>query len=352
LGQQQINELVFAIGLCAVADTPTPIALARIKRYLTSLDVYGNFPVLYSMYGSGGELAQGFSRSAAVAGATYKLGAKLVKFDESTGEATFNDGSRIIVSEKVVVSPENLAPPAEHESKSVLITRLVAFVAKDCREWFAENENAAIVVFPPETIGNNRYAVHALILGSGSGQCPDGQAAWYLSTLEPDESRARQDLQNALDKLEASILRESTEDFEIGDVAEGDVSYRPDGLPVVSSVKLGKSMQNFVPREKLQYLLKLGYHQRVAASDAALAPSMSSKLVQSPHVLSEMTYDGAVSVAKALYESIVGSDDDFFDVDFEDDEAVSQSIQRRDDQTAANVEASKIEDDFGHDMEL
>lgn len=352
LEEQQINELVFAIGLCSVADTPTPVALARIKRYLTSLDVYGNFPVLYSMYGSGGELAQGFSRSAAVAGATYKLGAKLVNFDEATGEATLSDGSRLTVAEKVVVSPDNLLPHTKQERKSTTITRLVAFVAKDCHEWFAENESAAIVVFPPKTLGSNKHAVQAQILGAGSGQCPEGQAAWYLSTLEPDESQARIDLQTALDKLEASILRESTEDFEVGDVDEDDVAYRADGLPVVSSVKLGKSMQNFVPKEKLQYLLKLGYRQHVALADAATVPPLDKKLVQSSYVLPEISYDGAVTVAKALYEGIVGSDDDFFDVDFEDEEAVAESMQRREQQAEAEQEASKLDEEIGHDMEL
>ena len=34
----------------------------------------------------------------------------------------------------------------------------------------------------------------------------------------------------------------------------------------------------------------------------------------------EISYDEAVTAAKVLYEKIVGSDDDFFDVDFEDED--------------------------------
>lgn len=77
LDKPQAFELLFSIGMCRNLDTKTPNGLARIRRFLTSFDVYGPFPVLYSKYGGPGELSQGFCRSAAVAGATYKLNHKL-----------------------------------------------------------------------------------------------------------------------------------------------------------------------------------------------------------------------------------------------------------------------------------
>lgn len=425
LEHQQITELVFSIGLATSPDISTINALARMKRYLVSLGVFGPFPSLYSTYGSAGELVQAFSRSAAVAGATYKLNTSVVSYkestknDDNTSEAlvTLSDGSKIKVKEHTILSPNSLMKlavsldpsvslddqsleinkrdvkptiptttsgignsllqhqqqqipkfPSTPTSKSTTstsssssagrseLTRIVAIVAKDCKEWFSENEQAAIVVFPPKTLpSENRFAVQAIVMGSGTGQCPRGQAIWYLSSTDPITSRARVDLEEALKKLESSILRESTKDFEFSDIAEGDVSVRPDGIPVLSSIKLGQSLQNFVPKERLQYLLKLCYSQRlttppneyVAAVEKAWGTPMdltkpsnrigsnknltgqneeqedsgeNSKVTVAPCPLAEISYDGVVDQTLQIYEKIVGSDDDFFDLDFEDDD--------------------------------
>lgn len=380
LADQQINELVYSIGLCSSdADILTPHGLGRIKRYLVSLDVYGNFPALFSMYGSAGELAQGFCRSAAVAGATYKLSTSVVEFDEDSKVAILSDGSKVRVSEKFIrppppvppvptssstsasemsgaaqqLTPTQKSPQSPSPQQPLTMTRMVTVVAKDCKEWFAENESAAVVVFPPGTLkSNNKHSVQAIVLGSGSGQCPDGQAVWYLSTIEkPDQ--ARKDLEDALQKLENSILRESTEDFEFDDVDDNDVSYRPDGMPILSSVKLGQSLQNFVPKEKLQYLLKLSFVQLVeSASDVNhlppkeevdITPNVTSSVIDSHHVLSEISYDGLVSHAKNLYAKVVGSDEDFFDVDFEDEEAESENPRQNNE---------REHEEFVEDMDL
>lgn len=350
LDEQQVTELVVSIGLCSSLDIPVTQGLARIKRYLVSLDIYGNFPVLYSMYGSAGELAQGFSRSAAVAGATYKLETKIDSYDSKTKTALLSDGSKVQVSEKVVTRdlPESAySKPKKYE----VVTRLTAVVAKDCKEWFAENENAAIVAFPPKSLSsNNNKALQAIIMGPGTGACPDGHAVWYLSTTEQDLSQAEYDLEEALEKLEASILRESTENFEVDAVTESDVLYK-DGMPILSSVKIGESIQNFVPREKLQYLLKLRYQQTVAASfevqDAAA--SDSSSVLYAPIGLGEISYDGVITIAKRLYEKIVGSDDDFFDVDFEDEDAKNGNTGG----SSMDVDdAPAHHDEIGEEMEL
>lgn len=328
LEESQITELIVTIGLCSDLSVSVIEGLVRIKRYLVSIDIYGSFPVLYSMYGGAGEVAQGFCRSAAVAGATYKLNSKLVAFDESTKIATFSDGSRVQVSEKVVISPNDethLNKAGHVVATSGSITRMIAIVAKDCVRWFAENESAAIVIFPPRSLpSNNRCAVQVIVLGSGSGECPEGQAIWYLSTTEAGP-KAQSELEEALGKMELSILRESTEDFELEGIDESDIAYRADGLPVISSVKLGKSMQNFVPKEKLQYLLKLCFTQSLDAADEL--EQSSSNIIYSYHPSAEISYDGIVGQARTLYAKIVGSDDDFFDVDFEDDEEPSQAVR-------------------------
>lgn len=442
LQSQQITELVFSIGLATSPNISTINALARMKRYLVSLGVYGNFPALYSTYGSSGELVQAFSRSAAVAGATYKLNTAIESYarDSATGNVSvkLSDGSKVKVSEQIILSANSAiriieqpssgsrsgnglaAPPspgfgAKVDVKSVNsgltsgigsglqqqyqpsqdqqlprtqqnatdITRMVAIVAKDCKEWFTDGEQAAVVVFPPKTLpSENGYAVQAIIMGSGSGQCPQGQSIWYLSTTESganppasstplsspagSSSRARIDLEEALKKLEASILRESTQDFEFGGISDADVSVRPDGIPVLSSVKLGQSLQNFVPKEKLQYLVKFCYSQKLGpiASEyaeklnqlwginvdvlkgyetsashttstiennentSAIANPNNGKVTIASCPLAEISYDGVVDQALHIYEKIVGSDDDFFDLDFEDEDEEANGPQR------------------------
>lgn len=346
----QATELIYSVGLVPSHNTHTPQVLSRIKRYLTSLDVYGTFPTLYSMYGSAGEISQGFCRSAAVGGATYKLSAQIASFDDATGIATFTDGSRAEVSEKVVLSPTNnpYQTPASVDENHQQVTRMVAVVEKDCKEWFVEGEAAAVVVFPPGTLStNNTKAVQAIIMGSGAGQCPVGQAVWYLSTTEAG-SKGRTEVEEALQKLEQTILRESTEDFEIDGVTESDVAYRSDGMPVLSSVKLGQSMQNFVPKEKLQYLLKLCYTQMVATPEVR-SHDQNSKIIYSHRPSAEISYDGTVSLARKLYETIVGSDDDFFDIDFEDNE--DQPTNSDDDDERMKDDGHHV-GDIGDDMEL
>lgn len=368
LEPQQANELIYSIGLCVSADTPTIDALARMHRYVVSLGVYGSFPALYVMYGSAGELVQAFSRSAAVAGATFKLNTSITKYDKSTKIATLSDGGRIQVAESLIVSTENaLKIPqsvcGESHAKKSQVTRMVAIVAKDCKEWFAENEQAAVISFPPGSLpSDNQFAVQALIYGGGSGMCPAGQAIWYLSSTEKG-ARARTDLEQALNKLEASILRESTEDFEFANVDETDVSVRPDGMPVLSSVKLGQSLQNFVPKEKLQYLLKLCYTQVTNLyHTTSEKDNLGFQIVPPPS--SEITFDGVVQSAVKLYEQIVGSDDDFFDIDFEDEdeEDINRDMQSSAKQNNAQHKDDDDDDDhfedddrapeFGDDMEL
>ncbi|KAK9470628.1 GDP dissociation inhibitor-domain-containing protein [Dipodascopsis tothii] len=301
----QIVELVHSIGLCVSPDVPTEDALAKIKRYLVSMQVFGNFPAVYSMYGTAGELAQGFCRSSAVAGSTYRLGTAVTAFDAASGVATLDTGEKLTVTEKYVTSAG--------KTGGAEVTRMVAIVEKDCAEWFAEGESAAVVIFPPGTLDGNKYAVQVLVMGSGSGQCPTGQAIWYLSTVEPGD-QGRKELYLALEKMEEAILRESTEDFEL-DVGEEDILYLPNGLPTIKSVRLGESLRNFVPKEALKYLLKLSYSQTTGPAPAGAGREL---FTAAPGI--DISFDGAVAEARALYEAVTGAQDDFFDVDFEDDD--------------------------------
>lgn len=342
LDPPQIDELIYAIGLCIKPNTKTPEALARIKRFLISFNVYGNFPVLVLKYGGPGEISQGFCRSAAVAGTTYKLNTTLTDFDPQKKVAKFSDNSAIKINEKVLVAPTQIPKflsSSYNETTEGLemttLTRLIVIVKKDCKEWMSEQESSAMVVFPPNSLpNNNNKSIQVLIQNGNTGVCPVGQSIWYLTSFEQDSTKASQDLQVAFEKMETAILRESSSD--LGDqFTEEDFGVSAQGTPiVVNSFKLGKSLQNFVPKEKLEIICKFGFVQKTFIqqdSSNVLVPNSSNNvilreaadckdLIFTNMPSAEISYDGIVSECKTIYQKITGSDDDFFDVDFEDDD--------------------------------
>ncbi|KAI5961473.1 MRS6 [Candida theae] len=343
LEDPQINELVFSIGLSYKEDINTKEALIKIKRFLSSFDVYGKFPCMVSKYGGPGELAQGFCRSAAVAGTTYKLNTSLVDFDPVSKIAHFDDGSHIKINEKVVISPTQLPKFLQSTYNEVteglqphFVTRLVTVVRRDCKEWISHNESSAIVVFPPHSLPTeNEYSVQVMIQNGNSGVCPEGQSIWFSQTVEQDLSRAKRDLESAYSKMESSLLRESSNDIdEILD--ETDFVVSQDGTPVLAnSFKLGSHLQNFYPQEKLEVVCKVGYVEKTyIANDLSniFKPSAENNIVlrDTPDAQNqifftntpsaELSYDGVITDVKSIYQRVTGTTDDFFDVDFEDEE--------------------------------
>jgi len=343
LEDPQINELVFSIGLSYKEDINTKEALIKIKRFLSSFDVYGKFPCMVSKYGGPGELAQGFCRSAAVAGTTYKLNTSLVDFDPMSRIAHFDDGSHIKINEKVIISPTQLPKFLQSSYNQVTeglqphyVTRLITVVRRDCNEWISHNESLAIVVFPPHSLPTeNEYSVQVMIQNGSSGVCPEGQSIWFSQTVEQDLSRAKRDLESAYTKMESSLLRESSNDIdEILD--ETDFVVNQEGTPVLAnSFKLGSHLQNFLPQEKLEVVCKVGYVEKTfIANDLSniFKPSKENNIVyrDTPDAQdqifftntpsAELSYDGVITDVKSIYQRVTGTTDDFFDVDFEDEE--------------------------------
>ena len=127
------------------------------------------------------------------------------------------------------------------------------------------NESLAIVVFPPHSLPtNNNFSVQVIIQNGGSGVCPNGQAIWFSNTIEQDLNRAKADLESAFEKMEASLLRESSSDEIVNDILdEEDFVMSEQGTPILAnSFKLGSSLINFVPKEKLEIVCKLGYVEK------------------------------------------------------------------------------------------
>jgi Rab proteins geranylgeranyltransferase component A len=103
---------------------------------------------------------------------------------------------------------------------------------------------------------------------------------------------------------------------------------------VANSFKLGKSLQSFVPKEKLEIICKLGYVQSTFVNldlSNQMFPTSENNvsldtlrdaedIVFTNMPSAEISYDGVVSDCRTLFTRITGSEDDFFDVDFEDEE--------------------------------
>lgn len=337
LDSKYVNELVYTLGLSASPDIKTNEGIARIKRYLDSFNIYGNFPAIYSKFGGPGELSQGFCRSAAVAGTTYKLNTHLKSFDSKTKIAVLNDGSKIKVNENVICSPSQ-APNGSVNvpEQNYQISRLITVVDKSCSEWFNDGENSSIVVFPPNSLNENEYPIQAFILGPGSGCCPDGTSIWYLHTINPDLSKAKNDLNDAVMKMEESILREmefDLEEIDDDDVDQIDNLHNVKFKPQVQE-KISKGFKDFKPNSKISHLLKLSFIQLTSTPPFGIVKpgtfseelkveskkGVDNGIIYSSMPPVEMSYDGVVSEAKVLYKTIVGDVDDFFNVDFEDEE--------------------------------
>ncbi|KAH3671761.1 hypothetical protein WICMUC_004572 [Wickerhamomyces mucosus] len=321
----QINELIFAIGLCNNDTISTPEALTRIKRYLISFDVYGNFPVMYSKYGGAGEISQGFCRSAAVAGTTYKLNTKILNYDPISKIAKLSDNSKVKINEKLIISSTQStsflsSSTSQTTTASYEIQRLTVIVKKSCSEWFENNESSAIVVFPTNSLkSGNKFAVQAIIMGENTEITSSNTTVWYLSTIETGD-QGRADLESALESMEKSILRES-KNFEEPEILS-------------QSIKFGDDVNNnFKSGEKLQYLLKFYYIQSTSLphsgvvntsqyrrKNSTTSTTFNDDVLFSSLPSSEISYDGIITSVKLLYELISGSDDDFFDVDFEDED--------------------------------
>ncbi|KAI5961606.1 MRS6 [Candida pseudojiufengensis] len=343
LEDPQINELVYSIGLSYKEDITTKEALIKIKRFLSSFDVYGKFPCMVSKFGGPGELAQGFCRSAAVAGTTYKLNSSLVDFDPITKIAHFDDNSQIKIKEKIIISPTQLPKFLNSSYEQITenlqphyVTRLVTVVRRDCKEWMSPNESSAIVVFPPHSLPtNNECSVQVMIQNGNSGVCPDNQSIWFSQTVEQDLSRAKRDLESAYSKMESSLLRETSND--IGEMLdETDFVMSQQGTPVLAnSFKLGSHLQNFVPTEKLEVVCKLGYVEKTFISNDLSnifkptkensiilrdVPDAKDQIIFTNTPSAELSYDGIITDVKSIYQRVTGTSEDFFDVDFEDEE--------------------------------
>jgi Rab proteins geranylgeranyltransferase component A len=114
----EISETIaYAMSFCILPSDETLPALHRLRRYLRSSGRYGSSPFLVGHYGSSGEIAQGFCRSAAVAGGVYILGKSISSItrtnnsESRTYSITLSDFPESITC-NLIISSENRLPSA------------------------------------------------------------------------------------------------------------------------------------------------------------------------------------------------------------------------------------------------
>ncbi|KAJ4466701.1 GDP dissociation inhibitor-domain-containing protein [Lentinula edodes] len=229
LNQEIAETITYALSYCTSPNDKTLPALNRLRRYLRSTGRYGHSPFLVGHYGSSGEIAQGFCRTAAVAGAVYILGKPISSITRNrnsekaqstpTYTLTLADFPEPITCHLLISSESRLpvelirnidafqripsAFPSADEDRPIKIARGVCIIDQpltltptqdllisgeaDPNSNILESSSAldtGIVVFPPFSVpaGFASSAVTVLVVGEGSFSVPKGKWIIYIST--------------------------------------------------------------------------------------------------------------------------------------------------------------------------
>ncbi|KAF7301183.1 hypothetical protein MIND_00682800 [Mycena indigotica] len=210
LNEEITTAIVYALAYCLTPKDATLPALHRLRRYLRSSGRYGASPFLIGHYGSSGEIAQGFCRTAAVSGGVYILGRRIETIDSSDQEKhiirleEFPEPiscSLLISRSAPGISPvppsSEPSSPFSVSSPSLTVARCIAIV--DAPILFnppveqSEDTDSpppptpsdtGVIVFPPSSLpagGSATASANALIVGEGTMSCPRGKWLIHLS---------------------------------------------------------------------------------------------------------------------------------------------------------------------------
>ncbi|KAJ6583167.1 GDP dissociation inhibitor-domain-containing protein [Mycena sp. CBHHK59/15] len=222
LNDEMTNAITYALAYCLSPADPTLPALHRLRRYLRSAGRYGASPFLVGHYGSSGEIAQGFCRTAAVSGAVYILGRKLESIAASSPAssvpkhivrlAEFPDPltCSLLISPSSsnsgaapVPPPSTPSSPFTSSSPNHAVARCIAIIDRalsvglptppeEVAETVEETTtpaaqpvlDTAVIVFPPSSLPNGGSSVAAatvLLTGDGTMSCPRGKWIIYIA---------------------------------------------------------------------------------------------------------------------------------------------------------------------------
>ncbi|KAJ6522786.1 FAD/NAD(P)-binding domain-containing protein [Mycena vulgaris] len=225
LNDEMINAIVYALAYCLSPTDPTLPALHRLRRYLRSAGRYGANPFLVGHYGSAGEIAQGFCRTAAVSGAVYILGREIEEVVPSASSSAPKHIVRLAdfpepLSCSLLISSPSYSPPSatpvpppsspsspfSSSSPNCAVARCIAIIDRALSiaglavpevpvDDPSDEEPApppaldtAVIVFPPSTLpgGSSTAAATVLLTGEGTMSCPRGKWILYIALPLPD----------------------------------------------------------------------------------------------------------------------------------------------------------------------
>ncbi|KAK0480139.1 rab escort protein [Armillaria novae-zelandiae] len=220
LNDGTIAAIVYALAFCFTAQDPTLLTLHRIRHYLRSTGRYGSSPFLVGHYGGSGEIAQGFCRSAAVAGGVYILGRKMssITYSDSQYTVTLEDFPEPLTCCVVVSSANHLPSSSALHQKCVAVSspvlvpgycmaRCVAIIDEplsfgtkapstdevtDAREPLLDT---GILVFPSNSLTSSSTAAIAFVVGEGTQSTPKDRWILYLSMpILPSETSSPENI--------------------------------------------------------------------------------------------------------------------------------------------------------------
>lgn len=201
--EETCRFIIYAIAGKTENDI-TGECIEPMKRYFTSIGVYGKTPFIYPLYGTA-EISQAFCRLAAVFGAIFVLRQKVDKFivekqdDKPSKCSGIIMNGKYIGANKIVTTsgclPENMAvngSNSEKVSRAVLITDGTVLHG---------NTDAAIAITIPPNIAKNRKNVTVMCLSSDAAACPKNKWLVQLSATSDGSSTALEDLEGVVNML-------------------------------------------------------------------------------------------------------------------------------------------------------
>ncbi|KAG7451403.1 FAD/NAD(P)-binding domain-containing protein [Guyanagaster necrorhizus] len=208
LNDETIAAIVYALAFCFTVHDSTLRTLQRLRHYLRSTGRYGSSPFLVGHYGSSGEIAQGFCRTAAVAGGVYILGRATFSITHSDSRYTITLEDfpepltcRVLISAATHL-PSNLALHQRYVAVSSPVptfghgmARCVAIIdqplsfgtkARSTDEVTDAQTlepllDTGILVFPPNSLTASSTSATALVVGEGTLSTPKDRWILYLS---------------------------------------------------------------------------------------------------------------------------------------------------------------------------
>ncbi|KZV63241.1 FAD/NAD(P)-binding domain-containing protein [Peniophora sp. CONT] len=312
IGDKLAHAIAYALAFCASADEPTLPYLTRLRSYLRSSGRYGPSPFLVGHYGGLGEIAQGFCRAAAVAGAVYILGRSSIdvrRIEDGKYAFKLNEIPDTLTADILLSAPDLLpanlsAPTLSNSSTPVDETEAVARAVlildgplsfpptsgsastttdtedADHAEAGGEDEveektvDTAVIVFPPGALpgGSPDAAVHAFITGQGTMSAPAGKYVLYLSTPVSNDkntdTEARTLLAPYVDALLATSPTPPTRLFELFYIQRTSPTLPPSS-PVLTSALSKPTTTEPAPTKTLFTTPSLPLRGLANAPDAA-----------------------------------------------------------------------------------